>query len=71
MSKGMWGFPRIMGTFLVVPIIRIMVYWGLYWGPSILGNYHVKTMQALQRPSPKQAWEEAHMASFSQGHLSF
>ena len=30
-----------MGTFLGVPIIRIIVYWGLYWGPLILGNYHI------------------------------
>ena len=21
------------------PIIRIIVFWGLYWGPLILGNY--------------------------------
>ena len=25
---------------LRVPIIRIIVFWGLYWGPLILGNYH-------------------------------
>ena len=37
----MWGFPKIMGTFLGVPIIRSIVFWGLYWGPLILGNYHV------------------------------
>ena len=24
-----------------VPIIRTTVYWGLYWGPLILGNYQV------------------------------
>ena len=30
-----------MGTLLVVPIIRIIVYWGLYWGPPILGNYRL------------------------------
>ena len=36
-----WGFPRIRGTFLKVPIIRIIVYWGLYWGPPILGNYQI------------------------------
>ena len=30
-----------MGTFLGVPIIRIIVYWGLYWDPPILGNYHI------------------------------
>ena len=37
-----------MGTFLVgfrvqgsgVPIIRIIEYWGLYWAPPVLGNYH-------------------------------
>ena len=36
-----WGFPKIGGTFLGVPIIRIIVFWGLYWGPLILGNYHL------------------------------
>ena len=30
-----------MGTFLGVPIIRIIVYWGLYWGPPVLGIYHI------------------------------
>ena len=24
-----------------VPIIRAIVFWGLYWGPLILGNYHI------------------------------
>ena len=24
-----------------VPIIRTIVFWGLYWGPLILGNYHL------------------------------
>ena len=23
------------------PIIRIIVYWGLYWGPPILGSYQI------------------------------
>ena len=27
--------------FLGVPIIRLIVFWGVYWGPPILGNYHV------------------------------
>ena len=40
-KKGnIWGFPKIRGTFLGVPIIRTVVYLGLYWGPPILGNYH-------------------------------
>ena len=30
-----WGFPKIRGTILRVPIIRIIVYSGLYWGPPI------------------------------------
>ena len=38
-----WGlgfrwFPKIRGTFLGVPIIRIVICWVLYWGPLILGN---------------------------------
>ena len=24
-----------------VPIIRIILYWGLHWGSLILGNYHM------------------------------
>ena len=36
-----WGFPEIRGTILGIPIIRIIVYLGLYWGPPILGNYHI------------------------------
>ena len=30
-----------MGTILRVPIIRIIVFWGLDWVTSILGNHHV------------------------------
>ena len=26
-----------------VPIIRTTVFWGLYWGPPILGNSQVMT----------------------------
>ena len=38
-----WGFPKIRGTLLEIPIIRTVVFWGLYWGPRILGNYHIGT----------------------------
>ena len=34
-------FPKIRGTLLGVPIIRTIVFWGLYWGSQILGNYHI------------------------------
>ena len=36
-----WEFPKIRGTILGVPIIRTIVFWGLYWGPLILGIYHI------------------------------
>ena len=41
--RGLWGlgFPKIGGTILGVPIIRIIIYWGLYWGPPIYGNYRL------------------------------
>ena len=29
------GFPKIRGTILGVPIIRTIVFGGLYWGPPI------------------------------------
>ena len=29
------GFPRIRGTILVVPVIILIVFGGLYWGPVI------------------------------------
>ena len=36
-----WGFPKTRGTILEVLILRIIAFWGLYWGPPILGNYHM------------------------------
>ena len=36
-----WEFPKVRGTFLGVHIIRTIAYLGLYWGPPILGNYHM------------------------------
>ena len=29
------------GAIVGVPIVKIVVFWGLYWGPLIYGNYHV------------------------------
>ena len=54
----MWGFPKIRGTILGVPIIRIIVYWVLYWDPPILGNYHVCCTILSDRgvPSPLMTW---------------
>ena len=38
----MGSFSRIGYLFGGVPIIRTIVFWGLYWGPPSLGNYHVQ-----------------------------
>ena len=35
------GFPKLGVPLWVVPIIRIVIFWDLYWGPPILGNYHI------------------------------
>ena len=34
-SSSIWGFPKIRGTFLGIPIIRTIVYWGRNWGSLI------------------------------------
>ena len=35
------GVSQNWGYRIGVPIIRIIVFVGLYWGPLILGNYHL------------------------------
>ena len=35
------GFPKLRGTVLGVPVLRTVVFWGLYWGSSVLGNYRM------------------------------
>ena len=52
-----WGFPNIRGTFLGVPIIRILVFWGLYWGPFILGNYYMTLPELQRRAHVCSCWE--------------
>ena len=46
--KSTWGFPKFRGTILGVPIIRTIVYWGLYWGTLILGNYHLARLKHVE-----------------------
>ena len=39
------GGHKIGGTkFFGSPIVRTIGYWGLYWGPPIWGNYHVRLL---------------------------
>ena len=47
-----WGFPKIRGTLLGVPITRIIVFRGLYWGSLILGNYHLNAIIFVQKAGP-------------------
>ena len=44
----MGGFPKLGVPFWGAHIIRTIVYWGLYWGTLILGNYHIKDYTKLQ-----------------------
>ena len=34
-NSSIWRFPKIRGTFLGVPIVRIIILWGLFWGSPI------------------------------------
>ena len=44
-----------MGTFLGVPMLRIIVFWSLYWCPPTLGNYNmaVEALGVLSQDSAK------------------
>ena len=42
------GFLKLGISFWGVPIIRTIVFWGLYWGSRILGNYHVVGSRTLE-----------------------
>ena len=35
------GVSQNWGYYSKVPIITIIVFWGLYWGPLVLGNYYI------------------------------
>ena len=37
----MGGLPKLGVPYWGVPIVRIIVFVGLYWGPRVLGNYHI------------------------------
>ena len=38
-----------MGTILGSPIIRTIVFWGLYWGPPTLGNDQIGPQEELAK----------------------
>ena len=37
-----WEFPKLRGT-----ILGVVVFWGLYWGPPILGNYQILSNRCI------------------------
>ena len=47
------GVSEVRGTILGIPITRIIVFGGLYWGPHIYGN--------CQIPVNYQAWGSVHL----------
>ena len=49
-NGAIWGFPKISGTFLGVPMRRTIAFWGLYWGPCILGNYNILLVAPCEAP---------------------
>ena len=37
-----WGFPKQGLSFWgSLSIVRIIVFWGLYWGPIVFGKYQI------------------------------
>ena len=47
-----WEIPKNRGTFLGVPILRAIVFWGVYWGPLILGEHHLGIQGLLKGSTP-------------------
>ena len=45
-----WGFPKIRGTFLGVLMIRTKIFWDLYWGSLIKGNYQISLVSGSEIP---------------------
>ena len=33
--RAIGGFPKLEVPYLGIPIMRIIIFWGLYWGPPI------------------------------------
>ena len=47
------GFSKIRGTFLGVPIVRVIIYWCLCWGSLILANYHMRGSHYVEQGGVK------------------
>ena len=58
----MWEFPQIRGTILGDPIIRTIVFWGLYWVP-LFGETTMSTMCRIGRGTDGRKWNVASTGS--------
>ena len=50
------GVPKIGSTFLGVPIIGVIIFWGLSWGPLIFGKLPNMCKWVLPCPLTKYGW---------------
>ena len=50
------GFPRIRGPFLVVLIIRALLFWGPYWSPSTFKAFNMAVSENWGRGSGVLFW---------------
>ena len=57
------------GTILGVPIIRTIVFWGLYWGPFILGIYHIGFYKDFKLGAPGINWQSDGKEGSTKGSL--
>ena len=46
------GFQSIKGAFLKVPVMRIIVFWALYWGPPVTTSRY-RSWDAFNYPYPQ------------------
>ena len=47
------GFPKLGGYLLGVPVIRVIVFWGLFWGSPYCGKLPHRDIQAVCEPRCK------------------
>ena len=59
--KGFGDFPKLGLLFWGVARIRTIVFWDLYWGPLMLGNYHLGGTYSRDRSSCHGGCESYHV----------
>ena len=57
-----WGCLKLWVPFLGCPCDRTIVFWVIYWGPPISGNYHIMVLASLYN------YSRGHRKETSNGH---